>query len=125
MFPIIFGWNKHIVKQFGDAGVVTCKRCHNQSEWSLYRVQTWFTLFFIPAIPYENRYYVSCPICHSAASLTKSKFNELQEGNSRFVEDTKEEQAATQSTSKQEPTSQPEPYIVSGFKKIKKTLTGN
>lgn len=76
--PIIFGWNKKTVKQIGITFKNQCSHCHNTEYWVLTKITTWFTLFFVPVIPYSIKHFLSCPICQygftpSDEQLTKMK----------------------------------------------------
>jgi hypothetical protein len=35
----------------------------------LVRARDWFTLFFIPVLPYETKYFLECPSCKNAFEL--------------------------------------------------------
>jgi hypothetical protein len=35
--------------------------------------RTWFTLFFIPVLPYDNSHFLVCPICSNGRQLTKAQ----------------------------------------------------
>jgi hypothetical protein len=59
----IFGFGKRTINYLGSAGLHVCPNCHNRAEWSRLRIRTWFTLFFIPVIPYRTRYVTMCPVC--------------------------------------------------------------
>ena len=61
---ILFGFGKRTVKYLGSAGIQVCPNCGNQREWSHLRIRTWFTLFFIPIIPYSTRTVALCPVCN-------------------------------------------------------------
>ena len=63
MFFFIVGFGKTTIDDLGSAGVRLCPRCGNRREWRSLRVRTWFTLFFIPLIPYRTRFVALCPIC--------------------------------------------------------------
>jgi hypothetical protein len=39
--------------------------------------RTWFTLFFIPIIPYAKVHYIQCPICGNGEILDSQEFAEL------------------------------------------------
>jgi hypothetical protein len=71
---IIFGWGKKIVRQVGP---YRCRRCDNTSWWVLCSVITFFTLFFMPIIPYAVDYRVICPRCKNAVKLDRDQFKEL------------------------------------------------
>ncbi|MFZ5969322.1 MAG: zinc ribbon domain-containing protein [Bacillota bacterium] len=75
---IIFGWGHRTVKNFGTASRKYCHHCHNEKPWELLKVTTWFTLFFIPIIPYKKQYLMICPICRSFMELEKQEFEDLQ-----------------------------------------------
>ena len=67
----IFGWGRTTIKWFGRVLPLKCGNCHNVQYWDLVRKRKWFTLFFIPIIPYENNYYLICPICKGVNTLNK------------------------------------------------------
>lgn len=60
---ILFGFGKQTVKYLASAGLRACPNCGNQREWSRLLIRTWFTLFFIPIIPYRTRTVALCPVC--------------------------------------------------------------
>lgn len=52
---------------------VSCPNCKNDRYWNLVNAKTWFTLFFIPVIPYENNSYLLCPVCERGLQLHGEK----------------------------------------------------
>ena len=67
-----------------DLGIVDylhCNSCNNDSNWKLRRTTSWFTLFFIPVIPYRRVYYVYCPICHWTAKVPREEAKRIMEKN--------------------------------------------
>lgn len=81
---ILFGWGKQTLKKHGPVFKNHCDRCNNEELWQLYTRRTWFTLFFIPVIPYSTEHLVACPVCSFGAVITEAKFKELKaiaEGN--------------------------------------------
>jgi len=54
-----------------------CGRCNNHTARQIIKLTMWFTLFFIPIIPYSKRYLLVCPICGQAQELTKPEFDSL------------------------------------------------
>ena len=54
-----------------------CGRCNNRTARKIMKLTTWFTLFFIPIIPYRRQYLLVCPICGQAQQLTKAEFESL------------------------------------------------
>lgn len=75
---ILWGWGKQTRKVVGTVGSRMCNFCNVQSLWQLCIVRTWFTLFFIPIIPYAKSYQISCPNCKSYLALSKEQFVELK-----------------------------------------------
>lgn len=75
---ILFGWGKQTLKKHGPVFKSRCDRCNNEELWQLYTRRTWFTLFFIPVIPYSTEHLVVCPICSFGAVITEAKFKELK-----------------------------------------------
>ncbi len=75
----IFGWGHQTVKNHGPVGVYHCEHCNNEKYWTLYSRRTWFTLFFIPVIPYKTENMLLCPICNHGVKLEALKFNELKQ----------------------------------------------
>ena len=75
---VVFGWGKQTVKDHGPVFRSRCDRCNNEELWKLYTRRTWFTLFFIPVIPYSTEHLVVCPVCSYGAVITKEKYEELK-----------------------------------------------
>jgi len=74
----IFGWGKQTVKNHGPVFKSRCDRCNNEDLWQLYTRRTWFTLFFLPVIPYSTEHLLVCPVCSYGAVITNAKFEELK-----------------------------------------------
>ena len=77
---IIWGFGKKTVKEFGELNESNCGYCNNNVRWKLVKITTWFTLFFIPIIPYHKEYLVVCPVCRNGKSLKKDEFMDLANG---------------------------------------------
>lgn len=54
-----------------------CPRCHNTAPYVVHQLRTWFTLFFIPVIPYSTKYLLSCTICREAREITAEEKDRL------------------------------------------------
>ncbi len=67
---IIVGFGQRKTQELGIAGMMDCPRCHNTAPWPIHRERTYFSLFFIPLIPYNTRYLLSCPVCREAREIT-------------------------------------------------------
>lgn len=76
--PFIFGWGHQTIKSIGVVFKNLCNHCHNEEYWIMTRIMTWFTLFFIPVIPYETKYFLSCPICKYGLTLDDKQLEELR-----------------------------------------------
>ncbi|HEX9058852.1 MAG TPA: zinc-ribbon domain-containing protein [Clostridia bacterium] len=60
---IIYGWGRKTTKDYGPAYMVKCGNCRNDTFYNLVRIRKWFTLFYIPVIPYSSEYYLVCHHC--------------------------------------------------------------
>ena len=74
---IIWGFGKVTGKKYAFNNSYYCPRCHNTVQTILVKATTWFTLFFIPTIPYRKEYFFECPICGNAQMVTKQHFEAL------------------------------------------------
>jgi len=77
---IIWG-TKTTTSQIGCAGNQQCSRCGNIRNWVVIKKTSWFTLFFIPLIPFNSKYYVMCPVCNSGQQISKEACNNILTGN--------------------------------------------
>lgn len=75
---IFFGWGHQTTKNYGPTFKNRCSHCNNEEYWILNRLITWFTLYFIPVIPYEYKYFLSCPICQYGLVLNKEQINQMR-----------------------------------------------
>ncbi len=69
----IFGWGRRAVTEYGPTIPTTCPNCNNQKWFHLVSYKTWFTLFFVPVIPYESKTLLQCPVCSRAVELDDKK----------------------------------------------------
>ncbi len=84
---IIFGWGKVTKKFLGAIGRLQCGNCNNEAQWELCVLRVWFTLFFIPVIPYKTTYCMMCPVCNSYIEVSKERFEELKGALSGGIDD--------------------------------------
>lgn len=69
---IIFG-TRTTEKAVGEfVSTTTCGRCNQLQNYQLYQITNWFTLFFIPIIPYRTKYYEICSFCREQKELPKA-----------------------------------------------------
>jgi Fe2+ or Zn2+ uptake regulation protein len=85
---IIFGWGHQTIKQYGATLPIKCPNCNNSVFLHLVQTRTWFTLFFIPVIPYESKHYLLCEICGQGIELNGEEIDrakELNQATSSFL----------------------------------------
>jgi hypothetical protein len=75
---IIWGFGKKTKKYIGGVMHRSCNYCNQTSIWQLCIVRTWFSLFYIPIIPYSRLYCVICPNCGSYIELTAEQFEKIK-----------------------------------------------
>lgn len=76
---IIYGWGHVTKKHHGQVKDSYCPICRNEDDLQLCVVRTWFTLFFIPVIPYKTLHTIHCRHCNNHFKLTKEKYRNLKE----------------------------------------------
>jgi hypothetical protein len=75
---IIFGWGHTSSKHYGPTLAITCPNCNNDTWYHLVRHRTWFTLFFIPVIPYSSRHLLLCQVCSQQIKMTGDKLEKAK-----------------------------------------------
>lgn len=75
---IIWGFGRQLRLFKKDVYEKACDYCGEQQAWQICVLTTWFTIFFIPIIPYSFSYRVECPNCKSYRKLTKEEYNILK-----------------------------------------------
>lgn len=76
---IIFGFGKVTHAFKGGLFSRRCNFCNLDQIWQLCVMRTWFTLFFIPVIPYKTTYCITCPNCKSYVEITKEEYLKLKD----------------------------------------------
>ena len=76
---LIFGWGRVTTKDYGEIEENVCPNCNNTVAFHLILRRTWFTLFFIPIIPYENNYFVMCPVCSRGTELVGETLQKVKD----------------------------------------------
>lgn len=77
---LIFSLADQKVKPLGKTGLMDCPRCNNTSEWVIHQAKTYFSIFFIPLIPYRNEFLLSCPVCRETRAITAEEKDRLLGG---------------------------------------------
>lgn len=70
---IIFGFGHQKSQTLGQIPNMDCPRCNNTSQWPIFKVRTYFSLFFIPLIPYKTQYLLACPVCRETREITEGE----------------------------------------------------
>lgn len=64
---IIWGWGGKRHKNHRPAAIIKCNGCFEKGEWSLVEIYKSFSLFFIPIISYDNKYFLVCNNCSKSS----------------------------------------------------------
>ena len=59
---IIYG-TKKTRKTMATIGPYNCNSCSNNNMFNIVRELTWFSLFYIPLVPFRTTYYRVCSTC--------------------------------------------------------------
>lgn len=78
---IIFGWGHVTKKHYGPTMALKCPNCNNDTWLQLYRYRKWFTLFFIPVIPYSSTHFLSCTVCSQGVELDGEQIDRAKQLN--------------------------------------------
>ena len=73
---LIAGFGHKSTKDYGPILTQACPRCNNTTAWRLIKETSWFTLFFIPLIPYSTKKILACPICSESNELSDTQFEQ-------------------------------------------------
>lgn len=60
---LFLGFGKRTYKVKGETQAQKCKKCSHERPFKIVEEKRWFTLFFIPLIPYKKRNLVVCSLC--------------------------------------------------------------
>jgi len=88
---VIFGWGFQTTKNIGPVFQIKCPHCNNEKFWLVDRIITWFTLFFVPIVPYSFKHFLKCSICEHGLVLNSKqseKIKELAKINQMLLEGT-------------------------------------
>ncbi|MCI8565780.1 MAG: zinc-ribbon domain-containing protein [Lachnospiraceae bacterium] len=74
---ILFG-TRRTEKQLTAGNEYRCPRCGNVRHWPVVQYTSWFSLFFVPLIPYRKKYYEMCPICRAGREVSAGQAQRLE-----------------------------------------------
>lgn len=61
-----------------------CPNCNNEERWELHKCKEWFTLFFLPVLPYKTEFSERCPICSYGYLLSEQEYASAMGGAVRL-----------------------------------------
>lgn len=70
---IIFGFGGGRPKDRGPVVPARCPNCGNENYLRHVSSTRWFSLFFIPLIPYSTKHFLLCPVCTQGRLLTRDQ----------------------------------------------------
>ena len=76
---IVFGWGGGRRKDHGAAVPATCPNCGNAVMFHYFSVTKWFSLFFIPLIPYMTQHFLLCPVCTRGFEMNGEKVTKAKQ----------------------------------------------
>lgn len=85
---VIFGWEHETTTAFGATLRNTCSFCGSQDFLQLTCKRTWLTIFFVPVLPYESLWSLTCPQCSQERPLhgdEVAKAKRLQKLTAKFL----------------------------------------
>ncbi len=84
---IIFGFGGGRPKDRGAVVPMRCPNCGNENYFRHLSSTRWFSLFFIPLIPYSTKHFLLCPVCTQGRPLSReqaARAQEMTEWTGRF-----------------------------------------
>lgn len=66
---VIFGFGHQTFREDEFRNQEVCRHCNNTVRMLLTKKTNWFSLFFIPVIPYSTGYGKICPVCSRGIPL--------------------------------------------------------
>ena len=76
---IVYGWGRQTRRTLGVVAFESCSHCQAMREFHLVQRRTWFTLFWIPVIPYKSEHLVLCGTCEWGWQPNASQLPALKE----------------------------------------------
>lgn len=77
---IVYGWGKQTRRTHGVVGTTKCSHCGTTADFHLVQIRTWFTLFWIPLIPYKSEHRVLCSGCEWGWKPDEAEIVQLKAG---------------------------------------------
>jgi hypothetical protein len=70
---IIFGFGRGRPKDLGEVAPSKCPNCLRDVVFRHISVTRWFSLFFIPLIPFSTKHWLLCPVCTRGPQLDQAQ----------------------------------------------------
>jgi hypothetical protein len=77
---LIIGFGRRKKRDRGEVAQVKCPRCFNTVFYRYTHTRTWFTLYFIPILPYRSERRLECPICSHGVKILHDEVEEVMQG---------------------------------------------
>ena len=74
---VIFGFGHKTNEEWNLNHQEHCSRCNNLVNYKLHKITHWFSLFFIPLIPFKTEHWKSCPVCRQGLKLNNDQYVKL------------------------------------------------
>jgi hypothetical protein len=76
---VIFGFGKARTNDLGPAYPTTCPHYINLVSMHYVKRRKWFSLFFVPVVPYTASHRLECPVCSRGSELTSEQAKAAKE----------------------------------------------
>ena len=63
--------------------LLVCRMCSKPAAQTVVQRVRWFTLFFIPVIPFSRKHLMQCAMCGSVSEISKEDSDRLVEAASK------------------------------------------
>jgi len=75
---VLFGFGREKRRDYGPTIPIICPNCHNPTHLRLIEIEKWFSLFFVPILPYDSTYLLVCDVCSRGIELTEEQFEKAK-----------------------------------------------
>jgi endogenous inhibitor of DNA gyrase (YacG/DUF329 family) len=82
---LIVGFGRRKKRDHGEVLRVKCPRCSNTVMYRHTHTRTWFTLYFIPVLPYRSERRLECPICSHGVKIYRGEVEEVGQGRMNIL----------------------------------------
>lgn len=76
---LLYGWGSK-AKIMDYTYRTTCKICGQKNTMRVVKTYDYFSLFYIPIIQWNTKYYLDCPQCRNATLIGKDLFKQIKNG---------------------------------------------